>query len=84
MAHRKRCAVSKRIRFSTQVDADVRDRIEATIKGLRAVATNMTMAQFTTDGLDAWCQRMEDDYNDGARWPITHGVGLTPGRPLGD
>ena len=53
-----------RARFSTQVRADLADRVRAAIIGLSAKGVQITLAEATEAALEDWVRQVEADYND--------------------
>lgn len=58
-----------RVPYSTQVSPDVLGRVRATVLGLQRNDPTVTIAKFTEEALEAWCERQEAQANDGAPWP---------------
>lgn len=67
--------------YSTQVRADIADRVAATVRGVRrdAGADHYTKALLTEEALNAWCERLETLYHAGNPWPVDEAP-LPPGR----
>ncbi|WP_340541024.1 hypothetical protein [Nocardioides sp. GXZ039] len=56
----------QRVRFGTQVDAEVLESARATVLALqRLLGPRVSLASFTTDALAEHVRRAEREYNDG-------------------
>ncbi len=62
-----------RARFSTQVRADLADRVRDAIIGLSARGVQITLAEATEAALEGWVRQVEADYNDDQPFPPVAG-----------
>ena len=56
--------------FSTQVDADILQRVRAAVHGLQQEDPSVSLASFTTDALAAHCTTIENQHHHGDPWPF--------------
>ena len=57
-----------RVPYSTQVAPETLERVRATVLGMQRQDPTITIAKLTEDALDAWCDQLEREWNDGEAW----------------
>ena len=55
--------------LTTQVPADLRERVRAAVTGLRKVDPDYTLSQLVTDALTAHVSELERRHHSGVPWP---------------